>query len=54
VSSGWWVLLLSGIVSIVAGGIILLVDWSVSDLAIPYWDLFLALGSFEAVVGVCR
>src|SRR5262249_17267238 len=34
VSSGWWVLLLSGIISIVAGGIILLVDWTVHDLAI--------------------
>jgi uncharacterized membrane protein HdeD (DUF308 family) len=44
VSSGWWVLLLSGIVSIVAGGIILLVDWSVHDLAIFLGVLFIVRG----------
>jgi uncharacterized membrane protein HdeD (DUF308 family) len=44
VSSGWWVLLVSGIVSIVAGGIILLVDWSVSDLAIFLGVLFIVRG----------
>ena len=32
VSSGWWVLLVTGIISILAGGIILLADWTVSDL----------------------
>jgi uncharacterized membrane protein HdeD (DUF308 family) len=32
VSRGWWILLLTGIISIVAGGIILLADWTVSDL----------------------
>jgi uncharacterized membrane protein HdeD (DUF308 family) len=33
VSKGWWVLLISGIVSVVAGGIIITNDWTVSDLA---------------------
>jgi uncharacterized membrane protein HdeD (DUF308 family) len=33
VSRGWWVLLLMGIVSAVAGGVILITDWSVDDLA---------------------
>src|SRR5437868_81168 len=33
ISRNWWVLLLTGIVSIVAGGIILFTDWSVGDLA---------------------
>ena len=32
VSGGWWLLLLSGIVNIAAGGVILLVDWSLNDL----------------------
>ena len=49
VSSGWWVLLLSGIVSIVAGGIILLVDWSVNDLAIFLGVLFIVRGVFNMV-----
>ena len=34
VSSGWWVLLVTGIVSVIAGGIILFTDWSVGDLAV--------------------
>jgi uncharacterized membrane protein HdeD (DUF308 family) len=46
VSSGWWVLLLSGIVSIVTGGIILLVDWSVSDLAVFLGALLIVRGVF--------
>ena len=33
VSRNWWVLLLTGIIGVVAGGIILSTDWSVSDLA---------------------
>jgi uncharacterized membrane protein HdeD (DUF308 family) len=33
VSRNWWVLLLTGIVGVVAGGIILFTDWSVGDLA---------------------
>jgi uncharacterized membrane protein HdeD (DUF308 family) len=49
VSRGWWVLLLSGIVSIAAGGIILLVDWSVSDLALFLGALFIVRGFFNMV-----
>ncbi len=47
VSSGWWVLLLSGIVSIAAGGIILLVDWSLNDLAVFLGALFIVRGVFN-------
>jgi uncharacterized membrane protein HdeD (DUF308 family) len=47
VSSGWWVLLLSGIVSIVAGGVIPLVDWSVSDLAIFLGAVLIVRGVFN-------
>src|SRR4051812_3739419 len=47
VSSGWWLLLLSGIVSIVAGGIILLVNWSVNDLAVFLGALFIVRGVFN-------
>jgi uncharacterized membrane protein HdeD (DUF308 family) len=47
VSSGWWVLLLSGITSIVAGGIILLVDWSLTDLAVFLGALFIVRGVFN-------
>jgi uncharacterized membrane protein HdeD (DUF308 family) len=46
VSSGWWVLLVSGIVSIVAGGIIVLIDWSVSDLAVFLGVLLIVRGIF--------
>src|SRR4029078_8650762 len=31
---GWWVLFITGLISVVAGGVILLVDWSVGDLAV--------------------
>jgi uncharacterized membrane protein HdeD (DUF308 family) len=47
VSSGWWVLLLSGIASIVAGGIILLVDWSLTDLAVFLGAVFIVRGVFN-------
>jgi len=33
ISRNWWVLLFTGVLSIVAGGIILFTDWSVGDLA---------------------
>jgi uncharacterized membrane protein HdeD (DUF308 family) len=46
VSRGWWVLLVYGIISIVAGGIILLVDWTVSDLATFLGALFIVRGIF--------
>jgi uncharacterized membrane protein HdeD (DUF308 family) len=44
VSKGWWALLLSGLISIVAGGLILLIRWSVSDLAIFLGALLLFRG----------
>ncbi len=34
VSRQWWVLLVTGIMSVVAGGIILFTDWSLGDLAV--------------------
>jgi uncharacterized membrane protein HdeD (DUF308 family) len=33
ISKGWWVLLASGVLSVVAGGVIVLTDWTVADLA---------------------
>jgi uncharacterized membrane protein HdeD (DUF308 family) len=46
VSQGWWVLLVSGILGVVAGGIILSVDWSVSDLAVFIGALLFFRGFF--------
>jgi uncharacterized membrane protein HdeD (DUF308 family) len=46
VSRGWWVLLLSGIISVVAGGIILFTDWSVGDLAAFVGALLVLRGIF--------
>jgi uncharacterized membrane protein HdeD (DUF308 family) len=47
VSSGWWVLLASGLLSIVAGGIILAVDWTVSDLALFLGVVLIVRGVFS-------
>ena len=46
VSSNWWVLLLTGIVSVVAGGIILFTDWSVGGLAVFIGAVLLFQGVF--------
>jgi hypothetical protein len=46
VSRNWWVLLLTGIVGVVAGGIILFTDWSVSDLAAFIGAVLLFRGFF--------
>ena len=46
VSRGWWVLLSSGIVSIVAGGIIAFADWTVGDLAVFIGTLLSIRGFF--------
>lgn len=46
ISRGWWVLLLSGIVSIVAGGIIAFADWTVGDLAVFVGTLLVIRGLF--------
>src|SRR5882757_4301626 len=49
VSRGWWVLLLSGIVGVVAGGIILFTDWTVSQLVTFVGLLFIFRGVLTAV-----
>jgi uncharacterized membrane protein HdeD (DUF308 family) len=46
VSGGWWVLLLTGILSVVAGGIILAINWTVSDLAVFVGALLVVRGIF--------
>jgi uncharacterized membrane protein HdeD (DUF308 family) len=46
VSRNWWVLLLSGAVGVVAGGIILFTDWSVGDLAAFVGAVLLFRGFF--------
>lgn len=44
IGRGWWVLLVTGLVSIVAGGIILSIDWTLSDLAAFIGLLLVARG----------
>jgi uncharacterized membrane protein HdeD (DUF308 family) len=46
ISRGWWTLLVTGLISIVAGGLILLIDWTVSDLAIFIGTLLILRGLF--------
>ena len=46
VSRRWWVLLLTGIISVVAGGVILGVDWSLDDLAVFVGALLVFRGIF--------
>src|SRR4051812_37023392 len=46
ISRNWWVLFLTGIVSVVAGGIILFTDWSIGDLAAFVGALFVFRGVF--------
>jgi uncharacterized membrane protein HdeD (DUF308 family) len=46
VSRNWWVLLLTGIISAVAGGIILFTDWTVGDLAVFVGALLVFRGIF--------
>lgn len=46
ISRGWWALLFIGIISVVAGGIILFVDWTVEDLAAFVGALLLVRGIF--------
>jgi uncharacterized membrane protein HdeD (DUF308 family) len=49
VSRGWWVLLLSGIIGVVAGGIIVFTDWSVGDLALFIGAVLIFRGVFTAL-----
>jgi uncharacterized membrane protein HdeD (DUF308 family) len=51
-SRGWWIVLLSGIVSIVAGVIILDIDWTVSDLAIFVGAYLVFRGLVQMLNGV--
>jgi uncharacterized membrane protein HdeD (DUF308 family) len=44
VSRGWWALLAVGVVSVIAGGLILIIDWSVADLAVFLGTLFVVRG----------
>jgi uncharacterized membrane protein HdeD (DUF308 family) len=44
VSKGWWALLISGVISVVAGGIIIVNDWTVGDLAVFIGVLLIVRG----------
>ena len=46
IGRGWWVLLASGIVSILAGGIIAFADWTVGDLVVFIGTLLILRGFF--------
>jgi uncharacterized membrane protein HdeD (DUF308 family) len=46
ISSGWWVLLITGLISVLAGGIILFNDWTVDDLALFVGLLLILRGIF--------
>ncbi len=46
VSKGWWALLITGLISVVAGGIIITNDWTVSDLAVFIGFLLIFRGIF--------
>jgi uncharacterized membrane protein HdeD (DUF308 family) len=47
ISKGWWILLLSGLVSAIAGIIILSIDWTVADLALFVAILFVVRGALQ-------
>src|SRR5689334_6201425 len=49
VSKGWWILLLSGIVSAIAGILILSIDWTVEDLGLFVAILFIVRGVFQTM-----
>jgi uncharacterized membrane protein HdeD (DUF308 family) len=44
VARGWWALCLVGIVSTIAGGLILVIDWSIDDLALFLGTLLVVRG----------
>ena len=46
VSKGWWVLLLTGVVGIVAGAAIVFIDWTVDDLVVFVGTLLIVRGAF--------
>jgi uncharacterized membrane protein HdeD (DUF308 family) len=49
VNKGWWILLLSGIVSAIAGILILSIDWTVEDLGLFVAILFIVRGVFQTM-----
>jgi uncharacterized membrane protein HdeD (DUF308 family) len=49
ISKSWWVLLLAGLVAVVAGIVILEIEWTVEDLALFVAILFIIRGIFRAV-----
>jgi uncharacterized membrane protein HdeD (DUF308 family) len=49
VSRGWWVLLLSGVASIVAGGVIVFTEWTVDQLVTFVGLLFIFRGVLTAL-----
>jgi uncharacterized membrane protein HdeD (DUF308 family) len=51
ISKGWWVLLASGVLSVVAGGIIALTDWTLADLAF-FLGLVLMFRGFLTVFSI--
>lgn len=46
ISKGWWVLLISGAISAIAGGIIFFIDWSIDDLVVFVGSLLVIRGLF--------
>ena len=49
VSSGWWVLLVSGIASVVAGGLVVFTDWTLDQFVTFVGLLFIFRGVFTAL-----
>jgi uncharacterized membrane protein HdeD (DUF308 family) len=47
VSKGWWIILVAGIVSVIAGVLILTIEWTVEDLAVFVAILFIVRGVFR-------
>lgn len=48
ISRGWWALLLSGLLSLVAGAVIFFINWSIDDLVIFVGTLLIVRGTFTS------
>ena len=48
VSKGWWVLLLTGIVGVLAGGAIFFINWTIDNLVVFVGTLLVVRGAFSA------
>ena len=46
ISKGWWVLLVTGVVSVLAGCVIFFIDWTVDDLVVFVGTLLVVRGAF--------